>query len=723
MSNGTSAVAGTSALSVPPVKGLLRRESGSFRHRRIRCAFPALVLVAILALVATPALAAQTHPFITSFDGSATGTSPLSKPSGIAVDQSSANVFLADGGSNNVLDVFGPEGEVPSGIASPYRIEGFAFNNEPSGVAVDNSATSASKGDLYVADVAHSLVKEFALNPISEEYEPIGELSASPGFGEPLGVAVDSHGNVFVADYGSESVVEFDPAGTEIGRVDVSASVRHPSSVALDSAGDLFVQGYSNGIVAKYAANGSGEIEPGTIPTQILAGGASGVAVDPSTGELFVAIGNHVAQYDAATTAENPAPELEFGSEELGAAGRVAVNAETHDIYVSDNGNSGVAVFGPLATLVELPLEVAVTGEGSVTSSPAGIDCPVTCSAEFFENHTVTLTATPAPHKQVAWGAGECQSNPTADECVVKVEEADEVVHAAFTVKTHTLTALATGPGSLSASSGAISNCTSSGGANCSGAYDEESTYTLTATPAPHNQVAWGAGECQSNPTADECVVKVEEADEVVHAAFTVKTHTLTISKTGSGTGTVTASAAGVNCGSTCSAILGEGTVVTLSAIPAMGSEFAGWSVSGCSAGSSCKVTLEDATTVTAQFRQVQSPSPSNPLVVGSTTLDSAGTGAVLRVSVPGPGSILATGKYLKKVRASASGAGKVNLKLELTGAGRKALGKAKGDRLKVKVRITFTPSSGSAQTATQKVTFRARETGAHKRNEGGTSR
>ena len=54
--------------------------------------------------------------------------------------------------------------------------------------------------------------------------------------------------------------------------------------------------------------------------------------------------------------------------------------------------------------------------------------------------------------------------------------------------------------------------------------------------------------------------------------------HTLTVAKAGTGSGTVTSSPAGINCGATCSASFPAATVVTLTAAPAAGSTFAGWS-------------------------------------------------------------------------------------------------------------------------------------------------
>jgi hypothetical protein len=282
----------------------------------------------------------------------------FSHPSGISVEEGSGNAFVADGGAANAIDVFGPLGEAASGVAAPATIEGFAFNNEPSGLAVDNAASSPSEGALYVADVAHNAVKKYVLEPLSEEYELKEELSATPGFGEPLGVAVDASGNVFVADYGSSSVVKFSPTGTELLRIDVSGSVEHPSSVALDSAGDLFVQGYSNGRAYKYAANGSGEIEPSAVPTEIASGGATGVAVDRSTNAVYIALGSHVTRYDASSLSL----EEEIGAGVLGATERVAVNAATERVYVADLGKKDVAVFGPLPPPVapEVLTETAV---------------------------------------------------------------------------------------------------------------------------------------------------------------------------------------------------------------------------------------------------------------------------------------------------------------------------------------------------------------------------
>ena len=79
-------------------------------------------------------------------------------------------------------------------------------------------------------------------------------------------------------------------------------------------------------------------------------------------------------------------------------------------------------------------------------------------------------------------------------------------------------------------------------------------------------------------------------------------TFTLTVTKAGSGSGTVTSSPAGINCGSDCTESYNSSTSVTLTASPASGSTFAGWSGGGCSGTGTCTVTMNADTTITATF-------------------------------------------------------------------------------------------------------------------------
>jgi hypothetical protein len=99
----------------------------------------------------------------------------------------------------------------------------------------------------------------------------------------------------------------------------------------------------------------------------------------------------------------------------------------------------------------------------------------------------------------------------------------------------------------------------------------------------------------------------------------------LTVSRAGAGTGTVMSSPGAINCGSVCSQTFGAGALVTLTATPAAGSSFTGWSGGGCSGTGTCVVTVAATTTVTATFTV--------PTV--TLTVSRAGTGGGTITSAP----------------------------------------------------------------------------------------
>lgn len=85
-----------------------------------------------------------------------------------------------------------------------------------------------------------------------------------------------------------------------------------------------------------------------------------------------------------------------------------------------------------------------------------------------------------------------------------------------------------------------------------------------------------------------------------------LQNQTLTVSLSGNGTGTVTSSPEGINCGTTCSTSIANGTSVTLTATPPYGSIFAGWS-GACSGTGSCVITMNNTQSVSATFNPLWS--------------------------------------------------------------------------------------------------------------------
>ena len=100
---------------------------------------------------------------------------------------------------------------------------------------------------------------------------------------------------------------------------------------------------------------------------------------------------------------------------------------------------------------------------------------------------------------------------------------------------------------------------------------------------------------------------------------------TLTVAEAGTGTGTVTSAPTGINCGTACAANFASGTMVTLTAAPATGSTFAGWS-GACTGTGACVVMVTAAAAVTATFTAANT---------FALTVTKAGTGTGTVTSAP----------------------------------------------------------------------------------------
>jgi hypothetical protein len=244
-----------------------------------------------------------------------------------------------------------------------------------------------------------------------------------------------------------------------------------------------------------------------------------------------------------------------------------------------------------------LTVTVGGTAAGTVTSSAGGISCTSSggiCDATFDEGTRVTLTANPGQGAVfTGWSGGGCEGTAP---CLVPIDS-DVTVTAAFVPITHnvSVTLTGSGTGTVSDDSGTIS-C----GTSCSGAFNEGSQITLTATAARGSIFnGWTGGGCTGTAP---CTITVTGAT-AVSADFQPATLTLTTSAINSG-GVITDDAGQITCGdqqASCSAGYAFGTQVTLTASPDKGFDFVGWG-GDCSGTSTCTLTMDVDHSVTATF-------------------------------------------------------------------------------------------------------------------------
>jgi streptogramin lyase len=175
----------------------------------------------------------------------------------------------------------------------------------PNGVAVDGS------GNVYVADRGNNLIRKITpagvtsilagyppqvgANPITGYIDTVGTLAL---FNGPTALAVDSKGNVYVADHGNRAIRMITPAGvvtTLAGSPVQKNVVGAPVALACDAAGNLFIADetgrvleittarvlytLAGGLNASGFVNGSG--------TSALFNNPQGVAVD-AQGNIYV---------------------------------------------------------------------------------------------------------------------------------------------------------------------------------------------------------------------------------------------------------------------------------------------------------------------------------------------------------------------------------------------------------------------------------------------------
>jgi DNA-binding beta-propeller fold protein YncE len=400
--------------------------------RRIATAVSLLVgVVAAMGLGVSPALA-ESHPFANISFGPSSGTK-FSNPNGIAVDEATRDVYVADLGTNTVykFDANGNPVNFTCGAPCSAYLSGngitgiptgsFSFPSSlphtPAAIAVDNSTSSSdpSRGDLYVVDAGHGVIDKFS--PSGEYLSQIIGFEPATGSAERelLGLAVDAGGTVH-ADLSSLPVAFFEPGqykgGVAVEEFDDSAAnhlIAHqidefpdnhlsgiPSQTrkseadgfAVGPTGDDYMVFQQCSCTAKLGQQLSGLGLLDNYRSEDVA-----IATDPVSGHVYIDNASSVAEWDAGALNGSPHIQSSFENEGEGVLvsrfgegrlsgtsgqGGIAVDGASGRIYVSNQTDHKVYVFGSEAPAVSAGaatniIKEAATLNGAVDPRGAAI--------------------------------------------------------------------------------------------------------------------------------------------------------------------------------------------------------------------------------------------------------------------------------------------------------------------------------------------------------------
>lgn len=188
------------------------------------------------------------------------------------------------------------------------------------------------------------------------------------------------------------------------------------------------------------------------------------------------------------------------GSTVSGWSGCDSVSSDNSQCTVTMTTNRTVTV--TFSTTATFTLTVTVSGNGSVSSSPSGINgCRGTCSASFAANTTVTLTASPDSGWSFGGWGGACSGTGT---CQITMD-ANKSVTATFSQNpVLTVNVSGTGTGTVTSSPSGI-NC----GFDCSEPFARDTQVILTATPDAGSTVSSWSGCDSVSQDKRTCTVRM----------------------------------------------------------------------------------------------------------------------------------------------------------------------------------------------------------------------
>jgi uncharacterized protein (TIGR03437 family) len=333
-------------------------------------------------------------------DGGPATMGSVNQPQGVAVD-AAGNVYIADTLDHAVRKVT-PDGVINTlaGTGNPgYSGDGGPANKArlslPSAVTVDGN------GNVYVADTGNNQVRRIDAQGTITTVDTGGALSG------PRGVAVDRTGNLYIADTGNHRVRRVPPGAPAAtiagngaccysgdGELAVNAMLNQPWAVAVDSGGNVYVADPANNAVRMLSPVSAG------VTVSAVTNAASNQPGAVAPGELVVLYGTGLVGARAVLFNGASGPLLYAAAGQVGAVAPYAVGAGPEQVVVQNAG----AASAPVA------VATAPTAPGLFTADGSGLGQ----AAAVNQDGTRNGTAAPAPAGSVLslYATGEGQTVP-----------------------------------------------------------------------------------------------------------------------------------------------------------------------------------------------------------------------------------------------------------------------------------------------------------------------
>lgn len=405
----------------------------------------------------TPAGVVTTIAGSSTYIGSGSGTVVnLGTPTGIAIN-SVGTIYVANSTDNTIHKI--TAAGVASILAGKAGTSGAtngtgetARFNKPRDLVCD------SAGNVYVADYNNNLIRKVTPEGVVTTYAGIGGLfgttdgdALTAKFNFPHGLAIDSTGNLYVADSANHAIRKITPAGQvstlagapgqAAGLADGSGNAARfnlPTDVAVDPSGNVYVTDYENQLIRKITPAGvvttvagvgknAGILDgDGYILSPALFSNPSGASID-AAGNLFIAdTGNNMVRKiapagDITSFAGNP---LAFGrTDGTGTAATFTSPADATadmngNVYVADTANHTIRKITSAGVVTTFAGTAGTIGSADGTGTAATFNYPggITSDASGnlyvadYDNHTIRKISSTGVVTTFAGSAGSSGS-------------------------------------------------------------------------------------------------------------------------------------------------------------------------------------------------------------------------------------------------------------------------------------------------------------------------